>query len=269
MAAAEPKDPEGRPAHSSLTSEKGRRRRKPRIFSNAATAAKGGSDACWVDSGHSALSGATGLISGLSPGDWTWQLSLCRGWRMGAQGGRSSPGNFATRQPCLETSRLANQPANYSSCRPSPVTAAPHASNPPETTQAPKTDVFMDRILQEITVVGRRLEGMDTKISVLAAQSRSIRSDIASFQDKVTNMDRRLFLMEDKLNSLPNRDQEWQCFRDKFTDLEDQSGRDNIHSFGIPEQAEGTDVKTFLITNIPLSQALHFLLCWSFKEHIN
>ncbi|KAJ1184459.1 hypothetical protein NDU88_001265 [Pleurodeles waltl] len=97
----------------------------------------------------------------------------------------------------------------------------------------------MERILQEITVVGRRLEDMGTKILDLAAESRSIHNDIASFQERVTNIDHRLSLVEDKLNSSPNSDHELQYLRDKITDLEDLGHRDNVRFFGILEWAEG------------------------------
>ncbi|KAJ1175703.1 hypothetical protein NDU88_000990 [Pleurodeles waltl] len=93
--------------------------------------------------------------------------------------------------------------------------------------------ISMERILQEITAVGRGLEGMDTKILDLE-ESRSIRNDIGSFQDKVTNIDHRLSLVEDKLNSSPNRDHELQYIRDIITDLKDLGRRDNVRFFGHP-----------------------------------
>ncbi|KAJ1113532.1 hypothetical protein NDU88_001774 [Pleurodeles waltl] len=44
------------------------------------------------------------------------------------------------------------------------------------------SDTAMERILQEISAVGHRLEAMDSKIPDLSANSKSIRVDIASFQ---------------------------------------------------------------------------------------
>ncbi|KAJ1168211.1 hypothetical protein NDU88_000160 [Pleurodeles waltl] len=46
-----------------------------------------------------------------------------------------------------------------------------------------------DRILQEITAVGRHLEAMDSKISDLTMASTSILADIAGFQETVNYMD--------------------------------------------------------------------------------
>ncbi|KAJ1116689.1 hypothetical protein NDU88_004895 [Pleurodeles waltl] len=45
----------------------------------------------------------------------------------------------------------------------------------------------VDRILQEIAAVGRRLEAMDSKISDLIVASTSIRADIAGFRKTVND----------------------------------------------------------------------------------
>ncbi|KAJ1151949.1 hypothetical protein NDU88_004728 [Pleurodeles waltl] len=63
-----------------------------------------------------------------------------------------------------------------------------------------------ERILQEITAVGRRLEAMDSKISDLSAASTSKRADIACFQVKVTDLDLRLTTVEGQLATLPEQD---------------------------------------------------------------
>ncbi|KAJ1082671.1 hypothetical protein NDU88_002836 [Pleurodeles waltl] len=107
------------------------------------------------------------------------------------------PGDKPTGKPAHQIlEALAQQ-------RPVPVMMVPPMTDPPETVKSPKSDISMEHILK-ITEVGRRLEGMDTKISVLAAESKSIRNDIASFQDTVMNIDHRLFIVEDKLNSSPH-----------------------------------------------------------------
>ncbi|KAJ1112163.1 hypothetical protein NDU88_000431 [Pleurodeles waltl] len=103
-----------------------------------------------------------------------------------------------------------------------------------------------DRILQGITAVGRRLEAMDLKISVLSAASTSIRADIARFQVTVTDLDQRLTTVEDYIAALPVQDTKMHFLRTKITDLEDRSRRDNVYFFGIPEHKEGSDVKAFL-----------------------
>ncbi|KAJ1091453.1 hypothetical protein NDU88_004578 [Pleurodeles waltl] len=90
---------------------------------------------------------------------------------------------------------------------------------------------------------------MDTKISDLAVESRSIHTDI--FQYKVAGMEHHLSLMEDKLNSRLNRDRELQYLQNKLTDLEDQNRRENIHFLGFPERVEGTNFKAFLINTFP------------------
>ncbi|KAJ1209426.1 hypothetical protein NDU88_004804 [Pleurodeles waltl] len=145
------------------------------------------------------------------------------------------PGDKPTGKPASQ--QLFSEALTHD--RTTPVTAAPLVSDPPETTQTPKTDVSIERILQEV-------------------ESRSIRTDNDSFQDKVTNMDRHLSLMEDKLNSSPNRDQKLKYVRDKLTGLEDWGLRDNVRFFGFPEWVEGTEVKAFLINNIPAITGLAF-----------
>ncbi|KAJ1111620.1 hypothetical protein NDU88_008937 [Pleurodeles waltl] len=57
--------------------------------------------------------------------------------------------------------------------------------------------------------------------------------------------------VEGHMHSVPDRDQELEFLRSKLIDLEDISGRDNIHLFGFPEQAEGTDTPSFLRTVLP------------------
>ncbi|KAJ1135855.1 hypothetical protein NDU88_002284 [Pleurodeles waltl] len=96
-----------------------------------------------------------------------------------------------------------------------------------------------DRILQEITAVGCCLEAMDSKILDLTVASTSIRADIAGFQEKVTDLDRRLTTVEDHVASLPDQEAELWSLRAKVIDLEDRSCRDNVRLSGIPEHKEG------------------------------
>ncbi|KAJ1091660.1 hypothetical protein NDU88_004777 [Pleurodeles waltl] len=77
----------------------------------------------------------------------------------------------------------------------------------------------MERLLQEITSVGCWLEGMDSKISDLAVESKSIQTDIAGFQDKVTEIDHLLVNVEGRLNTTPDRDQKLLYLRNKLTDV--------------------------------------------------
>ncbi|KAJ1131230.1 hypothetical protein NDU88_009569 [Pleurodeles waltl] len=73
-------------------------------------------------------------------------------------------------------------------------------------------DVAMECIRQEIATLGHRLEAMDTKITDLAMDSKSIRTDRAGFQDRVTDLDYRLTDVEGRLNDMPDRDHELQFF---------------------------------------------------------
>ncbi|KAJ1081607.1 hypothetical protein NDU88_001786 [Pleurodeles waltl] len=128
----------------------------------------------------------------------------------------------------------------------------------PDTLAGAQPDSMMESILQEIAAVGRRLEGRDTRISELTSESCSHRTDIAGFQDRVMGLDQRLTLVEDKLNHLSITVKELQFLKDKLTDLEDRSYRDNVHFFGILEPVEGTDVRAFLQDIIPSIMGLSF-----------
>ncbi|KAJ1150271.1 hypothetical protein NDU88_003066 [Pleurodeles waltl] len=115
-----------------------------------------------------------------------------------------------------------------------------------------------DRILQEITAVGRRLEAMDSTTSDLTVVSTSIRADIAGFRETVTDLVRCLMTVEDYVVALPDQEAELRSLRAKVTDLEDRSLRDNVRHFGIPEQKEGSDIKTFLKNLLPELTGLDF-----------
>ncbi|KAJ1190137.1 hypothetical protein NDU88_006876 [Pleurodeles waltl] len=113
--------------------------------------------------------------------------------------------------------------------KPMAVQAAPPC---PGTSPADaRTAAVMDRILQEITSVGRHLEAVDLEISDLSAASTSIRADIACFQETVTDLDQSLTTVKDHIAALPERDTELQSLRTKITDLEYKSRRDNVRFF--------------------------------------
>ncbi|KAJ1154510.1 hypothetical protein NDU88_007261 [Pleurodeles waltl] len=103
-----------------------------------------------------------------------------------------------------------------------------------------------DRILQEITSVGRRVEVMDLKITDLTMACSSIRAAIAGIEETVTNLDQRLTTVEDQVAAIPDQEEELRSLRAKITDLEDRSRRDNVRFFGGLEQKEGSDIKAFL-----------------------
>ncbi|KAJ1150599.1 hypothetical protein NDU88_003389 [Pleurodeles waltl] len=110
----------------------------------------------------------------------------------------------------------------------------------------PRTVEATDRILQEITTVGCRLETMDLKISDQSMASNSIRADITGFRETVTDLDHRLTTVEAQVAALLDQDAELRLLRAKFIDLEDRSRRDNVQFFGIPDHKEGSDITTFL-----------------------
>ncbi|KAJ1134812.1 hypothetical protein NDU88_001258 [Pleurodeles waltl] len=109
----------------------------------------------------------------------------------------------------------------------------------------------MERILQEITAVSRRREGLNASISSLTLETKSIRSDIASFQSQVTGLEHCVGTLETQMATTQGRDQDLLYLRSKITDLEDRSRRDKICLFGIPENEEGSDVQAFLSSVLP------------------
>ncbi|KAJ1082397.1 hypothetical protein NDU88_002565 [Pleurodeles waltl] len=111
--------------------------------------------------------------------------------------------------------------------------------------------VSMDRILQEISAVGRKLEGMDNAMVALTAETRSIRLEIAGFQSQISRLDHRVAAVESQVALQTDRDQELLHLRSKLTDLEDRSCRNNICFLGFPEGIEGTDILSYLRYMLP------------------
>ncbi|KAJ1199276.1 hypothetical protein NDU88_003114 [Pleurodeles waltl] len=89
---------------------------------------------------------------------------------------------------------------------------------------------IMDRILQVISAVGRRLEGMDSAMVSLTAETKSICMEIASFQTCVLGLEQRVSTVEARASSFQDRDQEVLFLRSKLTNLKDRSRRDNAAS---------------------------------------
>ncbi|KAJ1187918.1 hypothetical protein NDU88_004683 [Pleurodeles waltl] len=119
-------------------------------------------------------------------------------------------------------------------------------------------DNMMERILQEITAVGRQLEGMDYIISTLVIEIKSIHSDIASFQSRMTGLEQRVTAVEDHLNTVPDREQELLFLSSKLIDLEDRSHRVNVHFFGFAERIEGPNIQAFLQKVLPALTCITF-----------
>ncbi|KAJ1116548.1 hypothetical protein NDU88_004758 [Pleurodeles waltl] len=91
---------------------------------------------------------------------------------------------------------------------------------------------------------------MDTKISDLVAETKSIHTNINDF--------RRFTAVKDCLNTIPARDQEMLYLWEKLTDWEDQNRRDNVCFFGFPEHGEEADVKGSLKGLLPYPVGLTF-----------
>ncbi|KAJ1100555.1 hypothetical protein NDU88_005637 [Pleurodeles waltl] len=110
--------------------------------------------------------------------------------------------------------------------------ALPTLATQPQATHHNMTDSdqesTMDHILQEISVVGRRLEGMASAMVSLTAETKSIHMEIANFQTCVLGLEQQVSTVEARTSSLQDRVQE----------LEDRSGRDNVRFLGFPENIE-------------------------------
>ncbi|KAJ1195727.1 hypothetical protein NDU88_004995 [Pleurodeles waltl] len=130
----------------------------------------------------------------------------------------------------------------------------PHTAltpTPPSTMSDKEQPTTMEQILQEITAVSLRIEGMDASISSLILETKSMRSDIAGFQSRVAGLEHRMGALETHVAKTRDRDQDILYLRSKITDLEDRSRRDNIRLFRIPENEEGPDVQAFLDSILP------------------
>ncbi|KAJ1104395.1 hypothetical protein NDU88_001807 [Pleurodeles waltl] len=133
--------------------------------------------------------------------------------------------------------------------------ALPQTATQPSTTHQemanPAQEPTMDRILQEISAVGRRLEGMDNAMVSMAVETKSILTEIASFQTRVLGLEQRVSKVEAHASSFQDRDQELLFLSSKLTDLEDRSERDNARFIGFPENIEGEDLDRFLQDTLP------------------
>ncbi|KAJ1199241.1 hypothetical protein NDU88_003079 [Pleurodeles waltl] len=76
-----------------------------------------------------------------------------------------------------------------------------HLAAQSHTMTDPVPKANMDRLLQKITAVRHRLEGMDSAIISLTAETKSMRLDIAGFQSRVTRLEDRVATVEDHINA--------------------------------------------------------------------
>ncbi|KAJ1174566.1 hypothetical protein NDU88_006387 [Pleurodeles waltl] len=122
----------------------------------------------------------------------------------------------------------------------------------PRTSMAHDTQgVTVDRILQEISAVSRKLEGMDSAMVALTTETRSMRLDIACFQSQMSGPDQRVATVETQVASWTDRDQELLHLCSKLIDLEDRSRRNNVRLFGFTEGIEGADIFSYLRETLP------------------
>ncbi|KAJ1199081.1 hypothetical protein NDU88_002919 [Pleurodeles waltl] len=131
----------------------------------------------------------------------------------------------------------------------------PSAEDPPPTPCANMADdmqgATMDRTLQEIWAVSRKLEAMDNTMVALTAETRSMRLDIAGFQSQISGLDQRVATVETQVASWTDRDLKLSHLRNKLTDLEDRSRRNNVHLLGFPKGVEGADIFSYLQDILP------------------
>ncbi|KAJ1201964.1 hypothetical protein NDU88_005768 [Pleurodeles waltl] len=99
---------------------------------------------------------------------------------------------------------------------------------------------------------------MDASITSLTLETKSMRSDIAGFQSRVTGLEHRMGSLETQINMSQEREQDLLHLRSKLTDMEDRSRRDNICVLGIPENEEGSDMQAFLASTLPKMTLLDF-----------
>ncbi|KAJ1158301.1 hypothetical protein NDU88_010993 [Pleurodeles waltl] len=85
-----------------------------------------------------------------------------------------------------------------------------------------------------------------------------MRSDIASFQARVTGLEHRMESLETQIATSQDRDQDLLYLKSKLTDLEDRSRRDNIRLLGILENEEGTAIQAFLSSTLSKLTSLDF-----------
>ncbi|KAJ1107193.1 hypothetical protein NDU88_004586 [Pleurodeles waltl] len=133
-----------------------------------------------------------------------------------------------------------------------------HPTTQPQTMVDPVQEATIERILQEISVVGRRLEGMENAITSLTAERKSMRLNIAGFQSWVTGLEQRVMTKKGPITTFQDRDQEPFYLRSKLIDLKDRIRMDSVCFFVFPENVEGTDTQSFLKEVLPKQSDLTF-----------
>ncbi|KAJ1194055.1 hypothetical protein NDU88_003350 [Pleurodeles waltl] len=171
------------------------------------------------------------------------------------------PGNKPNHKPASKPERQLLFSEALQHKRSTSTTTGSHASPPPTEpimTSDKDHSTTMEPILQEITTVSRRIEGMDASITSLTLETKSMRSDIAGFQSRETGLEQHIGSLEAQATVAQDRDQDLLYLRSKLTDLEDRSRRGNIRLLGIPENEEGTDMQAFLNSTFSKLTSLDF-----------
>ncbi|KAJ1155964.1 hypothetical protein NDU88_008689 [Pleurodeles waltl] len=185
---------------------------------------------------------------------------------------------ISTGKPAMPRGKTARKALGKSACqllfsetlRQQKHSSTADSSPPPHAIMSEDAQgVSMDRILQEISSVGRKLEGMDNATVALTAETRSMRLEIAGFQSQISGLDHRVVAVESQVALQTDRDQELLHLRSKLTDLEDRSRRNNICFLGFPEGIEGTDILSYLRDTLPKLADTTFDPLWNFKERID
>ncbi|KAJ1135553.1 hypothetical protein NDU88_001992 [Pleurodeles waltl] len=154
----------------------------------------------------------------------------------------SRPGSYSFRKICATRVQLTDE----------------HPLPPPSSMVDATQSVTVDHILQEISAVGRKLEGMDTATASLTAETKSMSLDIAGFQAQVTGLDQQVTSVETHIASWVDRDQELLYLRSKLINLEDRSRRNNVCLLGFPENIEGADIHSYLRETLPKLTGITF-----------
>ncbi|KAJ1208821.1 hypothetical protein NDU88_004204 [Pleurodeles waltl] len=166
-------------------------------------------------------------------------------------------GRSASKQSSKPSRQLLFSEAFRHQRAPFPATEE-HPLTPPSTMADSMQGATIGRILQEISAEGRKLEGMDSAMASLTAETKSMHLEIAGFQSQVTGLDQRVTSVEMHIASLVNRDQELLYLRSKLIDLEDRSRRDNVSFLGFLENIEGADIHSYLRETLPKLTGLTF-----------
>ncbi|KAJ1194321.1 hypothetical protein NDU88_003610 [Pleurodeles waltl] len=159
-----------------------------------------------------------------------------RGWEAAASGKilRPAGGNRTSKEKRRQKRAPPSTPQEHMTHQPSDMADAPKGAT-------------MDCILQEISTVGRRLEGMDSRMISLTEETKSMHLDFAGFQSRVTTLEQRVTAVETQATLTADRDQEllYLC-------------RDSVCFLGFPEEIEGADVQSFLKNILPQLTVLAF-----------